>query len=249
MRCIAATALSLMWFQVSAQTESPRARRSSHATPTATLSTTVAVSARSRTDQTSTSAAATSSTRATRMKPTDEMEEAEQASRYFEIAADADLRIGYALTAPTGYYDFDGSMLSWRKPSATDTHYLAVIVQDAGNRWLLGGCKVSATLTDSRGKDTSLTLTETWDPQFRHYGTNLSAADGTTGTLAVKVDPPLHRRRDKVAGAFFTNAASVSFKNVDLSTSTLTARQESAMEPEAPIWPAGRRPYAPPSAR
>jgi hypothetical protein len=166
-----------------------------------------------------------------------------------ESTTTADLRIGYSLSAPSGYYNFDGSTLSWAVPAPADTHYLGVTVQDARNKWHLPGCKVSATITDSTKADTSITLQETWDPNFRHYGSNISIPPAaTTGTLAIKVEPGTMRRRDKVLGAFFTSAATATFTNVDLSTATLS-KSTTQVEPERPIWPTGRRPYTTPIAR
>lgn len=232
------------------QIEQPRARRSTRAAASVAVATTVTASARAYIAHTSATAAVTSSARSARLQPVNELDEVERSMRFFETAADGDLRIGYALSAASGYYDFDGNSLAWRKPAATDTHYLAVAVQDAGTHWLLTGCKVSATLTDSRGKDTSLTLTETWDPHFRHYGTNLnSGTDGTTASLTVKVEPAALRRRDKVLGAFFIAAATAKFASIDLSTSTLSKHEDGEAEPEKPIWPAGRRPYTPTNGR
>jgi hypothetical protein len=178
---------------------------------------------------------------------TDEIAQAQRAVKETASAGSGDIRIGYVLQAPSGYYDFDGTTLSWKRPALTDTHYLAVTVQDAGNKWHLAGCKVTATLSAGKAPDTSVTLAETWDPAFRHYGSNISAPPGaTTGSLVIKAEPPLMRRRDKVLGAFFTNSATATFSNVDLSTSTLNTDAQTS-GPDKPVWPAGRRQFAAPT--
>lgn len=234
------------------QTESTRVRRSARS---AAVATTTVNAAAAHPDNGVATASSTSSsaipvttgTRSARVQPVNEVEQVESRLTSSTVTTDGDLRIGYGLSAPAGYYDFDGSTLAWRKPAATDTHYLAVTVQDAGNKWLLGACKVSATLTDSKGKDTSITLTETWDPAFRHYGSNIAAPSGaSTGSLSIKVEPPAMRRRDKVLGAFFTNTTTAAFTGVDLTTATLQADKQS-IEPEQPVWPSGRRPFVPPT--
>lgn len=187
------------------------------------------------------------SARASRMHAVNEAEEIASATTTTALASDGDLLIGYKLAEPGGYYDFDGSTLSWHQPASSDTHYLAVTVQDAGDKRVIPGCKVAATLTDASGKDTSVTLQETWDPHFRHYGSNVAApSTHSTGTLLVKVEPPSVRRRDKALGAFFTSAATHTFRNVDLSTASLGIRAPKSEEPESPIWPKGRRPFSPP---
>jgi len=168
------------------------------------------------------------------------------AVREWKLEQQPDIRVGYGFTGPSPYYDFDGSTLAWKEPLMQNSHYLVVALHDAATGREIHGCKVTATVADGTGKDvpTSVTLEETWDAYYPHYGANVSLQPTlTTGTITVKASPPVMRRRDQVLGAFFASPLTTTFSNVDLSTATLpqisTVHEK---EPKA-IWPAGRRPY------
>lgn len=191
--------------------------------------------------------ARSTSPRAMAMQELDENSIIRQSRRDSKIHEGADVRIGYGLAAPAPYYNFDGTTLSWREPNFHHTHYLFVTIQDAANGQVLPGCKVSATVTDGSGKDapTSVTLHETWDPKLRHYGENVSIPEtATTGTLTIRIQPPVYRRRDQLLGAFFSSPVTTTFPEVDLTTNSLTNVEIGNKQEQKVIWPEGRRPYS-----
>ncbi len=187
------------------------------------------------------------SPRAMAMPPPDEEGLIKQHLRDAKLDPKADVRVGYGLGAPVAYYDFDGTTLSWKEPVLQDTHYLFITLQDAASEQVLPGCKVTAVITDGSGKDvsTSVTLHETWDPKFRHYGSNVSVPEtATTGTITIKAQPPVYRRRDQLLGAFFSAPLTATFANANLSTESLPRMEIGNVQDQKIIWPEGRRPYS-----
>jgi len=141
----------------------------------------------------------------------------------YQADMDSDVRVGVMFTSPTAYYDFDGKTLSWQQPPEHATLYMMAVAQDLVTGEFLPGCTVTAQCIGDKGHPvgTSVTLKETWDPRFSHYGENVSFPDGTSSvTINLTVEPPKERRRDLVLGNFFTKPVELKFQGVDVTTAT-----------------------------
>ncbi len=173
------------------------------------------------------------------------------AASYTTATEDMKVSVELDFLAPQCYYHFDGTTLSWEVPKDDATHYMRLVVRDAGGQGTIAGCKVVAVLTAPKGKavGTSVTLHETWDRELPHYGDNIQLPeDVTSGNVAIKLEPPEGRRMGRDVGNFLTKPVVVSFPDVDFRPAEVGQKpSEVTTEPLKVDWPDGRRPYVEPT--
>lgn len=160
------------------------------------------------------------------------------------------IEIQLGFKPPQAYYNFDGSGLSWVEPSEKDKTCLFVIVEDEASKSYLGGNEITAYISNGRGKPggTTVTLTETWDPSFHYYGSNLALDDNqTTANIRLRIVPPKIRRSHQVWGNFFTTAEEITFEAVELRRYSGKEENSGRNQKQSVSWPAGRRPYLEPT--
>ncbi len=172
------------------------------------------------------------------------------AAEYTTVSQTAKLAVELDFTPPTGYYEFDGSTLSWRVPGNKDTQYMRVRLLDTLSSTSLAGSSVTVVFTTDKGKaiGTSTTLSETWDQQDPHYGGNINIPDEqTSGNVLIKAQPAKGRRLGRDVGDFFTKDVTVIFTGVDFTPVSVPQPETLTTGPQKVEWPEGRRPYATPT--
>ena len=178
---------------------------------------------------------------------------AQESARYDEITTAGKVALQAQLTPPASYYEFDGTTLAWREPRDADTHYLRLLVRDAGQQAFIHGCTVQAAFqqTGNKAIGTTFTLHETWDSSQTHYGCNIDLPkDITTLTLVVTVQPPKGRRMSRHTGDFLTRPATVVFPSIDVPKPPTEIKTDDKASTPATTkieWPEGRRPYVEPT--
>jgi len=172
------------------------------------------------------------------------------AAEYTTISQTVRLAVELDFSSPTGYYEYDGSTLSWRVPGNKDTHYMRVRLFDTLSSTSISGSTVTVAFTTDRGKilGTSATLRETWDQQDPHYGGNVFIPDDqTSGNVVIKADPAKGLRLGRDVGDFFTKTITVTFPAVDFKPGAAPVPEMLTTGPQKVEWPEGRRPYATPT--
>ncbi len=179
--------------------------------------------------------------------PADENRNIASAMKGLDAGTTGGVRIGYSLSAARGWYVWQGGALMWRDPLVGETHHLAVSVQDAQDRRIIPGCRVTASFTDVQGRNigTSTPLAFTWGDDFHRYAANIALPPGISrARLGVRVEPPEFPRLGRPDGHSFTLPVSVSF--ADLEIPAPASLPGPGYKPR-PAFPAGRHPAVTPT--
>jgi hypothetical protein len=170
-------------------------------------------------DRSSDSLSSSSRVHLGRMVPVDEPAAIAAAGRGLQTVAGHDVRMGYLVGPPEGWYEVRQGTLSWREPQASETHHLGITVQDAADLRVVPDCKVYVSAADADGRElvSTVPLALTWGTEFYYYAANVSFPQGITScTLYVRSEPPGFARRSKDLGGFFIRPVTACWTNVEL---------------------------------
>ena len=129
--------------------------------------------------------------------------------------------VGYALSAPEGWYDLAGETLTWH-PAAGATAHLRVFVRDGADNRPLPGLTVRATFTPVGGAALPpQELPAGWYPLLSAYGDNVTLPPGTYH-LQLDISRLPFRRHDPYNGDRLTRPVVAEFEKVPLTAALAT---------------------------